>query len=756
MTIVRLYQELSNTPPPYVQSEEVTITAQEGDMATGQTIVQAQELEQPQEYEDDLLAQIEQINDPDLLKQLLIEKEQERQGLSANLDLAARLGLSLHEQIQRLEQDSSAKIHSLREENLNLHTKVNRSQDLSRQLSVSEHEVKELTGHNRFLQKELDSCRQELKSFRKELDELSEQMAEISTEMLDAKAKVNSYARRLGEVEQELAATQELNVNLQLQLDSALEKQKLSQTNTSQTVKLIQSDLGKVSSDSDSMRITLEQLESRQMKCEGKVMEMMTNTREYAQLLEEAQETIHALRIESDMEGRNWSTSSSSSSHGPRAAIWDHKTGEDPEQHMREIEGAPSPTTPRIKDRPESDLAGDELSGRGSLSKVTGGTSHSSLLRRELAGYSLRQHGKYTHSPMDQDSEDEGGNPTLFMSNQETLAYELATANENGASRYHNTRAHHHVSHRHRDSIDDDLFPSAPQRFSLSADLHQRLEENNILQNVLSGRGSPGGVGIGAGSGAAGNGKPTWSSGSTITHILGLPYSPGAIRDIGKTLLSLANHKGSSSPLSNPTNVVYSPQPMRMSSNSTTATTITTTDGELSMGAGTEAGSSGSGSGSASSGNGTFLNTSSSPGPKRGVVDGRSGVLGLKYLLSATSSADLSNVITKTSTAKTPSNGQSSSLSKDARARWSMTATTGSGNTTTTTTGGSSGIETHTRTSSQPIPIAGGKASSRAGRQSTAATPAASWSATSTLAMMSSISRRPSLPDINSTSPDSD
>ncbi|KAI8360651.1 hypothetical protein B0O80DRAFT_375418, partial [Mortierella sp. GBAus27b] len=162
--------------------------------------------------------------------------------------------------------------------------------------------------------KELDSCRQELKSFRKELDELSEQMAEISTEMLDAKAKVNSYARRLGEVEQELAATQELNVNLQLQLDSALEKQKLSQTNTSQTVKLIQSDLGKVSSDSDSMRITLEQLESRQMKCEGKVMEMMTNTREYAQLLEEAQETIHALRIESDMEGRNWSTSSSSSS----------------------------------------------------------------------------------------------------------------------------------------------------------------------------------------------------------------------------------------------------------------------------------------------------------------------------------------------------------------------------------------------------------------------------------------------------------
>ncbi|KAI7827688.1 hypothetical protein BC939DRAFT_387457, partial [Gamsiella multidivaricata] len=143
------------------------------------------------------------------------------------------------------------------------------------------------------LQRELDTCRQELKAFRKELDELSEHMAEISTEMFDAKSKVNSYARRLGEVEQELASTQELNVNLQIQLDNALQKQKQTHSNTTQAVKMIQSDLGKVFSDSDTMRMTLEELETRQMKCEGKVIEMMTNTREYAQLLEEAQETIH-------------------------------------------------------------------------------------------------------------------------------------------------------------------------------------------------------------------------------------------------------------------------------------------------------------------------------------------------------------------------------------------------------------------------------------------------------------------------------
>ena len=53
-----------------------------------------------------------------------------------------------------------------------LQARANQSQELSYQLTGSENEVKELTGHNRFLQRELDSCRQELKAFRKELDDL--------------------------------------------------------------------------------------------------------------------------------------------------------------------------------------------------------------------------------------------------------------------------------------------------------------------------------------------------------------------------------------------------------------------------------------------------------------------------------------------------------------------------------------------------------------------------------------------------------
>lgn len=137
-------------------------------------------------------------------------------------------------------------LQSLQDQNLVLQSKANRSKELSTQLAGSEHEVKTLTGHNHFLQRELDSCRRDLKTFRQELDELTEQMAEMGAEMMDAKIKVNSYARRLGEVEQELATTQELNVNLQVQLENALHRQKQTHSSTTQAVKLIQSDLGKV------------------------------------------------------------------------------------------------------------------------------------------------------------------------------------------------------------------------------------------------------------------------------------------------------------------------------------------------------------------------------------------------------------------------------------------------------------------------------------------------------------------------------
>lgn len=47
-----------------------------------------------------------------MLKRMLMEKEQERQHLVANLDLAARLGLGLQQQLEQVELNSFAKVQT--------------------------------------------------------------------------------------------------------------------------------------------------------------------------------------------------------------------------------------------------------------------------------------------------------------------------------------------------------------------------------------------------------------------------------------------------------------------------------------------------------------------------------------------------------------------------------------------------------------------------------------------------------------------
>ncbi|KAF9183624.1 hypothetical protein BGZ51_003891 [Haplosporangium sp. Z 767] len=623
----------SNTPPPYVQSTGDAYSGHNGNGAPNTGRRMGKELAAIPDFEDDLnelLIQMEQIDDPEALKRLLIQKEQERQNLASNLDLAARLGLDLHQQMQRLEAESTAKLQSLQDENIALQSKANQSQELSYQLASSEHEVKELNEHNRFLQKELDTCRHELKAFRKELDELSEQMTEISTEMVDAKKKVNTYARRLGEVEQELALTRELNVNLQVQLDNALQKQKQAQSSASQTVKMIQSDLGKVFSDSDTMRMTLEELETRQMKCEGKVIEMMTNTREYAQLLEEAQETIHTLRIESDLEGRGWS-------RGPQAAIWDNKTGEGPEEQMEE--GSTSKRKSTIRFAPNID---DMEHRQDQKSKVVeldpmfdsgawdDGTMDANSLGQELG--SLESEFARIPRGLDQEFANVGHG---------TLAEELEAVSDHPPSNNEQERTPQPTFASDTDSFDDSFTASQRQRVSLSAELHQLLEENNILQTILSKRSSRNVKGA----------KSTHGSSQQSSH---------SVRDIGKTLsmMTLANSKSASTSASTSTSAFAStsataanfpPSPHPSPAPSTRSTLSDSLRSASSVSTSVPSGtgiSFASGTG-ADVGNTSFTSTTSSTGGRRSVLDVQN-TLGLKYLLSATSSADLSNVITKT------------------------------------------------------------------------------------------------------------
>lgn len=131
-----------------------------------------------------------------------------------------------------------------------------------------------------FLQQELDQARRELTKFRKEMDGLSAQLNDMASEMVYIKGvtrcrfiyyfgrsthvrksafmqndwviKISNidqhYLSRsyIAEVEQKLAATRDVNANLQSLLDKALTSQKQSSSNTSHLVKNIQIDLARV------------------------------------------------------------------------------------------------------------------------------------------------------------------------------------------------------------------------------------------------------------------------------------------------------------------------------------------------------------------------------------------------------------------------------------------------------------------------------------------------------------------------------
>ncbi|KAF9433481.1 hypothetical protein BGZ76_009403 [Entomortierella beljakovae] len=426
--------------------------------------------------EDDPWTEIDRIQDPRALKERFYA---EQQLMRDQLNLAGQFGLELQhslEQAQYAERQSYAQIQALQDENIVLQTRIQHSQALSAHLTGSEHEVQNLTSENESLQKELDGCRRELKTFRRELDDLVEQMADMGSEVVDAKNKVTVYSRRLNEVEQELSTTQELNINLQEQLQVTLEKQKQAQTTTALAVKSMQSELGRVVSDSGSIRSTLEELESRQEKCEGKVVEMFSNTKEYAQLLEEAQSTIQTMRIESDMDGRGWGDHSPS---GWNPQMRRSTTGqlstlamEDPELKARDIS--------------------TELDSWGDDQAVTSGMS----LGMEL-GLETNHNNDGRDSANTQTIEQSQGNifsspPSTPVSTQPSESSKQLTPAPSPINplEKHNKETQTPVPPpQQQQQQPTPPMPKDAKRMSsgtLSTDLQQRLEEHNILQTAYS------------------------------------------------------------------------------------------------------------------------------------------------------------------------------------------------------------------------------------------------------------------------------
>ncbi|SAM04687.1 hypothetical protein [Absidia glauca] len=236
------------------------------------------------------------VEDIDTLRKLLIDKERERQSVANDLDVAARLGLVISEtneaiqiKLAHLERENqelqdalvyahdsfhSSNNHGNSNSNNNSNTDQyeyynsqgngnnNVSDHTSSHVYIQHHEHKDFVEDERQqLTEELNQARRELSKFRNEMDGLSGQLNDMASEMVESRARVSVYAKRLAEVEHKLTTTREMNTNLQALLEKALTSQKQSTSTTSHLVKNIQSDL----------------------------------IREYASLLEQAQNTIHSL-----------------------------------------------------------------------------------------------------------------------------------------------------------------------------------------------------------------------------------------------------------------------------------------------------------------------------------------------------------------------------------------------------------------------------------------------------------------------------
>lgn len=261
------------------------------------------------------------IGDVHKLHEIIMEKEREKQHMASDLDMAARLGLAISE----ANEDLQAKVSYLELERNNLKAELARSlefksnsaennltgymEDLrvsnpNNEMSHSLEPMSPIEERNR-LRQQLSEAMRELERFHKEMDGLSVQLNDMAVEMTESQTKVGVYSKRLAEVEHTLATTQEMNVNLQILLEKALNSQKQSNASTNHVVRNIQSDISKVLNENSRLRKKINELEEYQAHCENKLVQLVDQAKEYASLLQQAQDAIYQMneyKYSSDIE----------------------------------------------------------------------------------------------------------------------------------------------------------------------------------------------------------------------------------------------------------------------------------------------------------------------------------------------------------------------------------------------------------------------------------------------------------------------
>ncbi|CAO3656074.1 unnamed protein product [Mucor fragilis] len=141
---------------------------------------------------------------------------------------------------------------------------------------------------NQFL-KEISQVRQDIVRFRTEMNGLAKQMDGMEIDL-------NHSKDRVYEIEKGLTATQEVNVNLQVLLERAVNNQRESDVHATRAMRHIHTNLATVVYETGQLRGRLTTIANYQKQHQGNVSHMAERMREYTSMLEQAQGTIQSLK----------------------------------------------------------------------------------------------------------------------------------------------------------------------------------------------------------------------------------------------------------------------------------------------------------------------------------------------------------------------------------------------------------------------------------------------------------------------------
>ncbi|KAI8072633.1 hypothetical protein BC940DRAFT_291236 [Gongronella butleri] len=137
--------------------------------------------------------------------------------------------------------------------------------------------------------REMDHTREQLSRFKKDMDGLAMQMNSMSENLHASKDRVC-------EIEQDLLATQENNVNLQVLLERAVRRQKETDQRATQRIRHLHSNLSMIARESSQLQQRVASLEYLQQEHNGSVHDMVSRMQEYVSLLDQAQDTLYSMK----------------------------------------------------------------------------------------------------------------------------------------------------------------------------------------------------------------------------------------------------------------------------------------------------------------------------------------------------------------------------------------------------------------------------------------------------------------------------